>query len=107
MKHTPEPWAFNDEDFKIRGTGDIEGLTVIANLSPKMDYSRGKNTQWANATRIVACVNAMANITDPQAFRDSVDKLTAYVKEVDEIIRQKEERIKELENHILELGSQM
>lgn len=53
-KFTPGPWVFNDLEMKIKGVGDIEGLTVIANVSPKMDYSRGMNTQCANAALIAA-----------------------------------------------------
>lgn len=56
-KHTATPWRFCEEEFKIKGTGDIEGRTVIANLSPKMDFSRGSGTQYQNAARIVQCVN--------------------------------------------------
>ena len=52
FKGTQGKWIFNDIDFKIKGSGDIEGLTVIANVSPKMDYSRGKTTQSYNALLI-------------------------------------------------------
>lgn len=66
--HTPEPWRFNQEEMKIKGTGDFWGRDVIANFSPKMDYSRGMGTQFANAARIVACVNAMKGIDDPEQW---------------------------------------
>lgn len=49
-KHTPAPWKFDDLEMKIKGT---EG-NVIANVSPKMDYSRGMETQTANAKLIAA-----------------------------------------------------
>jgi hypothetical protein len=68
QKHTPEPWVFNQEQMKIKGSGDYEGLTVIANVSPKMDYSRGSGTQCANAERIVKCVNACKGIENPEQF---------------------------------------
>ncbi|MFZ7121770.1 MAG: hypothetical protein ACOWWH_12590 [Eubacteriaceae bacterium] len=45
FKGTKGEWTFDDINWKIKGTGDIEGMTVIANVSPKMDYSRGKTTQ--------------------------------------------------------------
>jgi hypothetical protein len=54
FKGTKGKWIFNEQDFKIRGTGDIEGMTVIANVSPKMNYSRGSGTQYANAKLIEA-----------------------------------------------------
>jgi hypothetical protein len=53
-KFTPGPWAFDDLEMKIKGTGDAEGRTIIANVSPKMDFSRGMNTQCANAALIAA-----------------------------------------------------
>lgn len=52
FKGTPGPWVFDDLSMKIKGTGDIEGMTVIANVSPKMDYSRGMTTQSRNAALI-------------------------------------------------------
>ena len=54
MKHTPAPWRFDQEEMKIKGTGDANFHTVIANVSPKMDYSRGMATQCANARLIAA-----------------------------------------------------
>jgi hypothetical protein len=72
-KHTATPWVFNDLEFKIKGTGDIEGRTVIANLSPKMDYSRGSGTQFANASRIVSCVNALAGKGNPERWVKEAD----------------------------------
>ena len=40
FKGTPGPWVFDDLAMKIKGSGDVEGMTVIANVSPRMDYSR-------------------------------------------------------------------
>lgn len=54
FKGTKGEWIFDDIDMKIKGSGDIEGRTVIANVSPKMDYSRGMTTQCANAHLIAA-----------------------------------------------------
>lgn len=69
--HTLEPWFFDDLEMKIKGSGDIEGRTVIANVSSRMDYSRGMNTQCANAERIVDCVNAMEGIQNPKNLRET------------------------------------
>lgn len=52
--HTPGPWRFDQEEMKIKGTDDVNFYTVIANVSPKMDYSRGMTTQCANAKLIAA-----------------------------------------------------
>ena len=52
FKGTPGPWVFDDLAMKIKGSGDVEGMTVIANVSPRMDYSRGMATQCRNAVLI-------------------------------------------------------
>jgi len=52
FKGTKGKWVFNETQMKIKGSGDIEGHTVIANVSPKMDFSRGMTTQKANALLI-------------------------------------------------------
>ena len=79
-KHTPEPWVFNQEEMKINGSGDYEGRTIIANVSPKMDFSRGMGTQCANAARIVECVNALAEIDDPKKWvEDGKDSHRKYL----------------------------
>jgi hypothetical protein len=52
FKGTKGRWIFNQEEMKIKGSGDVEGLTIIANVSPKMDFSRGKTTQSYNALLI-------------------------------------------------------
>lgn len=49
---TPGPWRFDDVEMKIKGSDDINFHTVIANVSPKMNYSRGMQTQTANALLI-------------------------------------------------------
>lgn len=49
---TKGEWIFDESNMKIKGSGDIEGMTVIANVSPKMDFSRGMTTQFANAQLI-------------------------------------------------------
>jgi len=64
QKHTPEPWVFSQVEMKIKGSGDDDSDTVIADVSSKMNYSRGNNTQCANAERIVKCVNLLAGRTD-------------------------------------------
>lgn len=80
-KHTPTPWRFCEEEFKIKGTGDIEGRTVIANLSPKMDFSRGSGTQYQNAARIVQCVNEYDGLIE------TIESLRAVNDELIEALR--------------------
>tara|TARA_R110002012_G_scaffold78596_1_gene200188 strand:+ start:52 stop:441 length:390 start_codon:yes stop_codon:yes gene_type:complete len=57
---TKGEWRFIQEEMKIKGSGDIEGMTVIANISPKMDYSRGMTTQCHNAN-LIADAGTTAN----------------------------------------------
>lgn len=64
MKHTPGPWRFDEEEMKIKGTDDVNFHTVIANVSPKMDYSRGMATQIANARLIAAAPEIKSKLED-------------------------------------------
>jgi hypothetical protein len=71
-KFTPGPWKFDDLEMKIKGTGDAEGRTIIANVSPKMDFSRGMTTQCANAALIAAApamYEALKNLHNAYAWR--------------------------------------
>ena len=52
FKGTPGPWVFDDLAMNIKGSGDVEDMTVIANVSPRMNYSRGMTTQCKNAVLI-------------------------------------------------------
>ena len=86
QKHTPEPWRFDSVEMKIKGFGDLHGRAVIANVSAKMDYARGKNTQYANAKRIVECINALAGIENPAEWvrilkEERVESHVSYWKE--------------------------
>lgn len=61
-KHTPTPW--NCDTAEIGTFVRFEGLILA-----KMRELEGIDHK-ANAARIVACVNAMAGIEDPQMLRD-------------------------------------
>lgn len=90
-KHTPEPWILvqsksgrapwwtvRASDSKNRviasARGDTGGVFAMTNcqFSPQ--------TLEANATRIVACVNALAGIDDPAAFVARLAALEEAVK---------------------------
>jgi len=58
FKGTRGSWEFDSNNMKIKGTGDFEGMTIIANVSPRMDYSRCMTTQCANA-KLIACAPEM------------------------------------------------
>ena len=94
-KHTPEPWEVSRY---LRSNGEapqtpedlIEILSESVRKSPGMElfgvamegsdqvvlcYTGNGPTSLENAYRIVACVNAMASIPDPQAHRKAVEEL--------------------------------
>lgn len=96
-KHTKEPWqvSFNEEDC----SHEISMDTAIDNecqyrTHHLIKYSHGlypdtavpiRHSQFeeaeANATRIVACVNALAGIDDPAAFVANHAKLVSLINE--------------------------
>lgn len=72
--HTPEPWRILPEEvdrtyIRIRGT-KVGSRYKIANVLNEVSDLKGSyegNETRANATRIVACVNACAGMADPTA----------------------------------------
>ena len=75
---TPEPWLFDTShpewaDYVIWSDNDPNNTSVIAYVLPD-DHDEHPH----NARRIVACVNAMQGITDPQAFRDAAVGFVLY-----------------------------
>ena len=87
INHTKEPWVEGqDED------GDIvfasQFIDVVADTS-RDDGDR--QTAFANARRIVACVNACAGITDPSAIQDALRDLQDLVKWAWEHLREGED----------------
>jgi hypothetical protein len=72
-KHTPEPWridrtAEDDATPAYLIAGNTSKYVVIAHLYPYSFYHMNAETANANNKRIVACVNALAGIEDPEAF---------------------------------------
>ena len=72
-KHTEEPWYTEDRV----GYGSISGTRInadgwVVSLAvgdvPELNHK-------ANAARIVACINALAGIDDPEAFMLKVREL--------------------------------
>lgn len=63
--HTPEPWQYDpDQSETLIEYTDERGLTgMVAQVEGYSD-----EPYEANAQRIVACVNALAGIRDPEAF---------------------------------------
>jgi hypothetical protein len=63
-KHTPEPWSVRPEKdsafFGVRHT--LHKFTTLGHCQIRVDYTP---ESIANASRIVACVNACAGIDDP------------------------------------------
>lgn len=77
--HSPEPWYVAqrppgygfDGLFRIRDTTDHHVATVPSNNDAS---GKAVGDGPPNAARIVACVNAMAGIPDPQVFVDAARK---------------------------------
>ena len=76
-QHTPEPWNNSNSWIYTK-------------------HSIGVFDTNEDGQRCVDCVNAMAGIDDPQAFRDSVDKLNEYVHQVDDILFSERKRSEQL-----------
>lgn len=76
---TKGKWCFDDLEMKIKGTGDIEGMTVIANVSPKMNYSRGMTTQCANAQLIASAPDMLSLLIE-------MTKRTVDISEIKDMI---------------------
>ncbi|MBL7942473.1 MAG: hypothetical protein JNM00_06890 [Flavobacteriales bacterium] len=96
-KHTPEPWIVK------AGPHENEHIIIAGNSQPgekriAEGLMRGETYGKADADRIVACVNAMAGIDNPETFMqvvkqlrlDQCDKLEAKVKKLEDQIRQQE-----------------
>lgn len=80
-KHTPEPWKHFSAGSHMRdnytqsvaiAAFDKSKTTLIAGCF--CDVVGGEPVAEANAARIVACVNAFANIEDPEVFMKQVDE---------------------------------
>ena len=73
-KHTPEPWriaryAYGEDSGAYVSAGPVlNSEKVIATLYPYSFYNMDADTANVNAERIVACVNALTGIDDPEAF---------------------------------------
>ena len=80
-KHTPEPWTVEQGNTPIGDTGDYEGWQQITGSNQRSvchfqeDWGDGFIQAEKNAERIISCVNAMASIPDPQAYRKAVEDL--------------------------------
>lgn len=93
FKGTQGKWTWDDLAMKIKGTGDIEGMTVIANVSPKMDYARGMGTQSANAKLIAHApelLEMLKYFTDfpkedfQEDFKNETFTMTVFCKKIKE-----------------------
>lgn len=76
MKHTAEPWSTNS-CYDI--CGDIDTYTYITVAVPFQEEDRNYK---ANADRIVACVNAMKDIKDPEKFMKDMNIIKGYLKTI-------------------------
>lgn len=72
MKHVPGPWELSPSGQFVRKDTKGDGYLVICEVN--RNWHMSKETQVANAKRIVACVNAMEGIIDPIAFREQYNE---------------------------------
>jgi uncharacterized protein YhaN len=67
QKHTPEPWyEAGDRIFYQKGERLLSD-SLIAKFFASPRYALNVKTSYANAGRVVACVNACAGMADPAA----------------------------------------
>ena len=59
-QHTPEPWEVGRNGWQVYPRPELPGTIAAA------DERKQPSEQVANAERIVACVNALAGIDDPE-----------------------------------------
>lgn len=67
MKHVPGPWELSPSGQFVRKDTKGDGHLVICEVN--RNWHTSKETQIANAQRIVACVNAMEGIKNPKELR--------------------------------------
>lgn len=89
FKGTKGKWVFDDVNMVITGEGIIESMTVIANVSPRMNYTRGMTTQCANAQLISSAPEllvALQLLANGVRKRGCAGHLSDYLKQADTII---------------------
>ncbi len=65
-EHTPEPWETK------------KSHRPATNIYSSQNYCIAEGIQISNADRIVACVNALAGISDPDSFVEAADEIANY-----------------------------
>lgn len=88
--HTPEPWIC-DLASEFIMDGDQPWSEAICQFFNEQEGPF--ENKDANAARIVACVNAMAGVEDPERFRKERDEFLAALKELVEL-KETSEKIK-------------
>lgn len=69
MKHSPEPWEIQPAPFHNIHVVDVDGRDVaVGGYRIIREGSGDIEVDVADAERYVACVNALADIEDPEAF---------------------------------------
>jgi hypothetical protein len=82
MKHTKEPWRIDAGPRHYYIKGD-DGQNVALMAHPDTDNGYPVATADLNATRIVACVNALAGVAEPEkAIKEAREALKAAESEL-------------------------
>lgn len=82
--HTQEPWS-------IGGKGSEKSIYAIINgerqiIADAMGEATSNETDFANSARIVACVNALQDVENPEEWR------TIQIERIQEIVEVKQQR---------------
>ncbi|WP_071912756.1 hypothetical protein [Aeromonas sp. SCS5] len=88
-KHTPEPWAVHQD-----ASGDVFISSAVTSFHIAEVGSEDDETVFADASRIVACVNACAGL--PQEALDggwSATGISAYAADLEKQVRHFQERL--------------
>ena len=83
QKHSPEPWKVEPEPKDYRVTIESQGVVVLDCLG-----HNDKETDVANAARIVACVNFCAGLTNEQLVDKDMLPWQILIEERDQSIKE-------------------
>lgn len=75
MPHTPEPWEVDDAFIFAHDGGHLRRVVDCTSVDEKLMHSN----EFANAERIVACVNACAEIRDPKQMRLDIQNMIYFI----------------------------
>lgn len=79
-KHTIEPWSLEDSPVPMRILGKFGTITCAP-------FGADLDTHQANGRRVVACVNACANMSDEELEGHGVGGIKQWMDDADETLK--------------------